>query len=232
MKRHVVLLLLCLLPLVVFADALPSAPYVQVTGNGAITAVPDIAHVSVTVEKTGENLTAVRAEVEQRSRQVIESAQHLGVAERDISANSLSIWPEYRWQNNTQIFVGQHVSRRIEITLRKLGRYADLGSALVSVGVNVSNTVLDCSDMPALRRQALAQAVTDAHARALAAAEAASTNLGLVYSISENTGFVRPQLMMQAARTANAGDAKYEPGTIEITADVTAVYLLKITGNH
>lgn len=228
MKHTTVLLIACLLPLAAFADTLPTVPYVQVTGHGSLTVVPDMAHVSVTVEKTGEDMSAARADVERRTSEVIASAKRLGVSERDISANTLSIWPEYRWQNNTQIFVGQHVSRRIEITLHDLDRYADLVSALVKAGVNnVSNTSLDRSDMPELRRQALAQAVDDAHARALALAKAANVNLGSVYSITENTGFA-PRPIVTGFRVAPASDgAEYEPGTIEITADVTVVYLLK-----
>ncbi|MGH8335455.1 MAG: SIMPL domain-containing protein, partial [Gammaproteobacteria bacterium] len=160
MKRHAVFLLLTLLPLAALANALPSVPYVQVSGHGTLTVVPDMAHVGLTVEKTDKNLTVARADVERRATQVIESAKKLGVPERDINAATISVWPEYQWQNNTQVFVGQHVSRRIEITLHDMTRYADLVSALVKAGVtNIGSTTLDRSDMPALRHQALAKAV-------------------------------------------------------------------------
>ncbi|MGH8402940.1 MAG: SIMPL domain-containing protein, partial [Gammaproteobacteria bacterium] len=129
----------------------------------------------------------------------------------------------------TQVFVGQHVSRRIEITLHDMTRYADLVSALVKAGVtNIGSTTLDRSDMPALRHQALAKAVEDAHARAAALAAAAGGSLGSVYSITESTGFIRPQpVMMGALRAASVETATYEPGTIEVTADVSIVYLLQ-----
>ncbi|MGH8307790.1 MAG: SIMPL domain-containing protein [Gammaproteobacteria bacterium] len=227
MKRHVLFLLLFLLPLAVLADALPSAPYVQVSGHGTLTVVPDMVHVTLTVEKTDKNLAAARADVERRVGQIIGSAKKLGIPERDINAATISVWPQYQWQDNTQVFVGQHVSRRIEIILRDMSRYADLVSALIKAGVtNIGSTTLDRSDMPALRRQALAKAVDDAHARATALTAAAGVSLGSVYSITENTGFTRPQPVMMAAKMAPAGEAKYEPGTIEVTADVGIVYLL------
>jgi len=78
-----------------------------------------------------------------------------------------------------------------------------------------------------LRRQALAKAVEDAHARAMALAAAAGVSLGPVYSISESSGFVRPQPVVLAAKVAPAGGGDYEPGTMGVTADVVVVYMLK-----
>ncbi len=228
MKHYALCLLLILLPSAALADALPSVPYVQVSGHGTLSVVPDMVHVSLTAEKTDKTLTAARADVERRASQVIESAKKLDIPERDINAATISVWPQYQWQDNTQVFVGQQVSRYIEITLHDMTRYADLVSALIKAGVtNIGSTTLDRSDMPALRRQALAKAVDDAHARAAALAAAAGVNLGPVYSITENTGFARPQPMMMAMKMAPATEAKYEPGTIEVTADVGVVYLLK-----
>lgn len=221
--------MLCLLPLTALAAALPAAPYVQVTGQGSLTVVPDMARVSVTVAKTDKSLAAARAAVENRASAVIAAARKLGVAEHDISAANLSIWPEYQWQDNSQVFVGQHVSRRIEITLRDLKRYPDLIADLVKANITTFTTTLDRSDIAALRRKALAAAVEDAHARALALSQAAGATLGAVYSISENGVMPRPQPMMMSARAApaSAPSAVYEPGTMEINVNVSVVYLLR-----
>lgn len=222
--------LLLLLPLAALADALPSASYVQVSGHGSLTVAPDMAHVGVTLSKTDKNLALARNDVEQRATAVIAAARKLGVAERDIDAASLSIQPEYQWQNNSQVFMGQRVSRSIAITLRSLNRYPDLIGALVKAGVTSFSTTMDRSDFDALRRQALAAAVDDAHARAAALAEAAGASLGPVYSITESSAFVRPQPMMfmEKSGAANMNGAEYPPGTIEISADVSAVYLLRV----
>jgi len=216
-----------LIPLAVLADALPSAPYVQVAGHGSLTVVPDMARVTVTVAKTDQDLSLARNEVERRASEVIAAARKLGIAEHDINAANISIWPEYQWQNNSQVLTGQHVSRRIVITLRNFSHYADLIGALVQAGVTTFDTMLDRNDLASLQRQALAKAAEDAHARALALVTAAGTSLGPVYSISENTGFVRPQPVMMAAKMAPADGAEYQPGTMEINADVSVVYLLK-----
>ena len=227
MKRLALVLLLALSPFAAFAGPLPTTPYVQVTGHGSLTVVPDMARVTVSVAKTDKDLALARGDVEQRAAAVIAAAHKLGIAERDISAARISIWPEYQRQNNSQVFAGQHVSRNIVITLRDLTRYADLVAALIKAGVTTFDTALDRSDVATLRRQALAQAVEDAHARALALAQAAQVNLGAVYSITESNGFARPQPMMMAAKMAPADGAQYQPGTMEINADISVVYLLQ-----
>lgn len=75
---------------------------------------------------------------------------------------------------------------------------------------------MDRSDFDSLRRQALA--------------EAAGANLGSVYSISESSAFVRPQpvAFMEKSGSANMIGAEYPPGTMEISADVSVVYLLRV----
>lgn len=97
--RHALKLLvalLLLLPLTVLADALPSVPYVQVSGHGSLTVAPDMAHITVTVSKTDKDPAQARSEVEHRASAAIAAARKLGVAERDIDAASLSIQPEYQ----------------------------------------------------------------------------------------------------------------------------------------
>lgn len=232
MKYWVLAFAFLVMPLAVQADALPAAPYVQVNGHGSLTVVPDMARITVTVAQTAKDLSQARNDVESRASKVIATARKLGIAERDINAANISIWPEYQWQNNSQVFMGQNVSRRILITQRDLSRYADLIGALTKAGVANFDTTLDHSDLPSLRRQALAKAVEDAHARALALTTAAGMSLGAVYSISENSGSPRPIMAggLQAATVERSNGAKYEPGTMEISADVSVVYLLK--GGH
>ena len=144
--RHGIALIM-LIPALALAKALPTVPYVQVSGHSTLSVVPDMAHIYLTVEKTDKDLASARADVERRAAQVIEAAKKLGIAARDIKAMNISVWPEYRWQNNNQVFMGQHVSRRIEVTLRDMPRYADLVSALIHAGVtNIGSTTLDRSD--------------------------------------------------------------------------------------
>ena len=229
--RRILLLILCLLPFAARADALLlPTPYVQVTGHGALNVTPDMLRISLTVEQTDKNLSVAKNSVTDRVQKIIALAKRLGIAARDIDATVIYIAPQYDWQNNTRRYLGQHVSRSVRLTLRDINAYSDLVDGLVKIGVTSIDSVLaDHSDLAKLKTQALALAVQDAHAKAAALAASADVTLGPVYSISENAGFnlPRPPLMADARMAAVPGGNGYNPGNIEITADVQMVYLIK-----
>lgn len=230
--RHLlygVALLVCSLP--IFADALPTVPYVQVSGHGEVKVPPDMLDIALSVTRTDLKLSVARANVEKRSSAVITLAKNIGMAAPDIQAQSIRIAPEYTWQDNKRKFAGERVTRTFNLTLRKLDRYAALLDGLVKIGVSSVDTVTPSrSDLPALRTRALASAMQDAHTRAQTLANSAGVVLGTVFSISENSGYTAPPgprpLMMGAVRSETAAPADYEPGVIAISEDVNVVYLL------
>ena len=233
MPRPLALLAL-LLPAFAFADGLPSSPYIEVNGHGELHVAPDMAYVSLTLEKTAMDAKAARADVESRAAKVIALARELGIADKDIKAPAVTVYPQYEWQqvppgDGRQVLVGQHVTRSISLTLRDLSRYGALADGLFAAGVTrLDNIVPDRSDRAELQRQALTQAVQDAHGKAEALAAAAGVNLGAVYRISEqgNSPAPRPMFMAAAARSAGNQEPEFLSGEIEIDADVAAYYLI------
>ena len=229
--------LLFLLPVAVLADGLPQAPYIQVSGHGELHVIPDMLIVSLTLEKTGMDATAARADVEARATKALALARKLGLVDKDIKAPAVTVYPQYEWHSGPdgdgkQVLVGQHVTRGITLTLRDTARYGELVDGLFAAGVTRLDGVSpDRSDRDALQRHALADAVTDARAKAEALAGSAGVHLGDVYSISDQSGSRGPRpimmgaMAMSANRTA-APQAEYLSGEIEIDADVQAYYLI------
>jgi uncharacterized protein YggE len=237
--RHILsgLLVSLLLPAyAVHADGPPRDPYIQVNGHGELHVVPDLAYVSVAIEKTDKDAKTARADVEARSAKVIALARKLGLADKDIEAPSVTVYPDYECVNSsvssggcTNKLMGQHVSRGITLTLRDLSRYGDLADGLFAAGVtDLGNVVLDRSDRRALESQARALAVQDAHDKALGLAKSADVALGPVYSIAEQGSYIGPRPMMAAANMAKSSEAapEYLNGKIDISADVQAYYLI------
>ena len=232
MLRSLVLFALCL-PVLVLADGLPSSPYIEVNGHGELHVAPDLAYVNLTLEKTSMDAKAARADVEARAAKVIALARQLGIADKDIKAPAITVYPQYDWHQTSsgdgkQVLVGQHVTRSISLTLRDLSRYGALADGLFAAGVTrLDDVVPDRSDRDQLQQQALAQAVRDAHGKAEALATAASVALGAVYRISEQEGSRGPRpMMMAAARGAGNQEPEFLSGEIEIDADVAAYYLI------
>lgn len=228
-------LLIALLPAAACADGLPQTAYIHVTGHGEVLAVPDILRVSVTLEQTGMDAKAARAEVEGRAAKVLALARSLDVADKDITAPSVTVYPQYEWHQSTgssggkQVMVGYHVTRAIALTLRDVSRYGDLVDGLFAAGVTrLDSVVPDTSKREALQRQAQAQAVADARSKAENLADAADVPLGGLFSLSDvsESRAPRPLMMATAARGASDNSPEFLNGEIEIDADVDAYYLI------
>jgi uncharacterized protein YggE len=236
---RVLALLSLLVPCLVAADGLPPGPWIQVSGHGALQVAPDMAYVYLTLEQTDKDAKAARADVEGRAAKVIALARKLGIADKDIDAPSVSVAPEYVWEDESSSIsssgkrvrklTGYHVTRNIMLTLRDLDRYGELVDGLFQAGVDdLGNVAPDRSDRAALQQKALALAVADAHDQAAGLAKSAGVTLGAVYSISAQGegGGPRP-LMMSAQASRSAGAApEYLNGKIEISADVQVYYLI------
>ena len=229
--------LIGLSPMAAIADGLPASPYIQVNGHAALQVMPDMAYVSLTLEKTELDAKAARADVEDRAAKVIALARKLGIADKDIDAPSVSVSPQYGWVSDSSVaskrvykLTGHHVTRGVTLTLRDLSRYGELVDGLFDAGVtDLGNVVMDCSDRDALQQKARGQAVADAHDKAAGLAQSAGVTLGPVYSISDQSAAYGPRPMAFARGAVMSGESaapEYLSGKIEIGADVTVYYLI------
>ena len=229
-------LLLSLVSFAALADGPPRDPYIQVNGHGELHVAPDMASVSLSLEKTDADAKAARADVEARAAKVIALARQLGLPDKDIVAPAVTSYPVYGCAPSTlsassnckRVRLGQHVSRAISLTLHDLSRYGDLVDGLFSIGVtDLGGVAFDRSDRKALQDQARALAVTDAHDKAAGLAKSAGVTLGAVFSIADQgaSGGPRPMLMAMAAKSSEAAP-EYLSGEIEVDADVLVYYLI------
>ena len=218
------------------ADGMPTSPYIQVSGHGELQLAPDMAYVSLSLDKTAKDAKDARADVEARAAKVIALARKLGIADKDIDAPSVNVSPEYGCESSSlssaggnciRKLTGQHVSRSITLTLRDLSRYGELVDGLFQAGVtDLGDPVLDRSDRRAQGQKARALAVADAHDRAAGLAQSAGVTLGSVYSIAEQGGGFGPRPMMAMAAARSSAAPEYLDGKIEISADLTVFYLI------
>jgi uncharacterized protein len=235
MKTALFASLLLLAPLASPADGLPDQAYISVSGHGELQVAPDIAYISITLQKTAPDAQAARADVEARTAKVLAVARKLGIADKDIDAPSISIQPAYEWDRKqpndapVQRLVGQHVTRSVMLTLRALDKYGELADGLVQSGVTTAYGVgFDRSDRAAQEQKARALAVADARDHAAGLAQSAGVNLGAVYSITEQGGGYAPRPMRAMALEATSAPSapEYLSGRIEISAEVSVLYLI------
>ena len=106
----------------------------------------------------------------------------------------------------------------------KIARAGALIDAAVAAGANtVNGPTLDVSDRDARYRDALGKAVEDARAKAAALARAGGFGVGQVSSVTEQAASGAPVPVYEAA-AAKSNATPIEPGTQDVTADVTVTF--------
>lgn len=195
-----------------------SADTVTTTGHGVVTVVPDEASVSAGVHTQAATAAAALAENAKLMSSVIEALKAAGGS--DLQTQQVSLYP----QTNDQSQVIAYVADNSVSSKTKIARAGALIDAAVGAGANtVSGPSLDVSDRDARYRDALGKAVEDARAKAAALARAGGFGVGQVSSVTEQAASA-PVPVYEAAAAAKSDATPIEPGTQDVTADVTVTF--------
>jgi hypothetical protein len=212
------------------ADEMPRT--IAVSGTGSIDATPDIARLSLAVQRRNASMPVARDETVKVSSAFLALCKKLGIKDSRVRTSGLTIQPEYRWdqQEKQQVFVGYFVQRQLEVELDDLDKLGDVIEGAIDAGVNeVSPPQLDSSRRKELSRDALAAATADAKANAERIAASLGVKVGTVRTVSSFGAAPPPPMPMRAMRAqamaADAGAAEsYTPGEIGFEARVEATF--------
>jgi uncharacterized protein len=195
---------------------------VTTTGHGSMTAVPDQAVVTAGVNTRGATAAGALSDNAQAMQKVIAALKAAGGT--DVQTQEVSLYPQTDDQGSVTGYAAQN-------TVSAKAKVADAGGlvdAAVGAGANtVDGPSLAVSDQDALYRDALKQAVADARAKAQALADAGGFAVGPVFSVSEQGAAPQPVFEAAASAKAAAPPTPIEPGTQDITADVTVSFEIK-----
>ena len=218
-------------------DDMPPPRLVNVTGEGEVKAMPDMAYVTLGVEARKPSLAEARSLVTATVERVLALTRELKIDPKQVDASQLQVQPEYRWneRDSQRVLLGYVVSRQVEVEVRDLEKLGSLLERAVSAGVNVvGGARLDSSRRKELEREAMAQAVEDARQDAEALARAAGVRLGGVYSLSASVAvpMLQAKYLERAVAAGVAEDQAaqtYETGEMKFVASVNAQYDLSGT---
>jgi hypothetical protein len=194
---------------------------VSTTGHGVITVVPDEATVTAGVHTQAASASDALAQNARLMNGVVAALKSAGGDE--LQTQQVSLYP----QSDDQGKVTGYAADNSVSAKTKIASAGALIDAAVGAGANtVSGPSLDVSDRDALYREALKKAVQDARAKAVALGDAGAFGVGPVSTVTE-TG-TPPQPVFAAAAGAVAKDSTpVEPGTQDITADVTVTFRIQ-----
>lgn len=229
------LLALGLGPLGAHAAEAGAVRTVAVTGQGEVSAEPDMARVTLGVTSRKPTLAAARTEVTGAVDRVLALTRSLRIDPGKVNATRVQVQPEYSWneKDRKQTLLGYVVSRQIEVEVTDLEQLGPLLERAVDAGANtVSDPQLDSSRRKALEREAMALAVKDAQASAQVLATAAGARLGPVKSLNAaSVGQPMPLYrvaMAAAPPTPENAAATYQAAAMKFSSTVSAEFDLLV----
>ncbi len=190
---------------------------VTTTGHGVVTLVPDEASVSAGVHTQAASAAAALAQNAKLMGSVIDALEAAGGTE--LQTQQVSLYPQTNDQNQVTAYVADNsVSAKTKIA----GTGALIDAAVAAGANTVNGPTLDVSDRDARYRDALGKAVEDARAKAAALARAGGFGVGQVSSVTEQAASAPVPVYEAAAAKSDA--TPIEPGTQDVTADVTVTF--------
>jgi len=223
--------------LATYENSLAPVRTITVTAEGMTTATPDLAEISFSVVSTGENPQTLTANNTSKMNAVLQFVSSQNIASSDIATTDYDLEPTYQYDNTTQrsFITGYTLTQTVTVKIRDLTNVATVLGGLAPLGVNeVGGVTFTFSDPDASLAVARGNAFAEAQAKAEQMATAAGVSLGEVVNVSENGNvpppFPQPVYAMAsgaAVGEAPASNPDIQPGSEDVTDDVTITYALK-----
>ena len=220
------------------AQAVATAPVLagtrlDVNSTGEVTRVPDLAVISAGVQTLQPTATAAIEENAARMERVRAALKRAGIADKDIQTSSISLNPEYHYENNRPPrLTGYRATNTVNVKFRDLKRTGSILDALVAEGANqISGPNLTIDKPDEAYDEARIKAVASGRARAELYARALGKRVVRILSVSESGGYVPPPMPMAYARDAMqvgaAAKTEIDPGTQQLQVNVSMSFELQ-----
>ena len=217
---------------------------ISVSGDGEVTAIPDIASVSFTVRESAKTVPEAQKLAEAKIAAGLKALEALGVNKKDTKTLSYTVNPKYEAQlpsycngygcpPSKTVVTGYEVSQSVTVKVRKVDQAGDVLGALGKVNITeISGPDFTVDDMDKAQAEAKALAIKEAQEKAKVLAKSLGVSLGSIISFSDDNGGVMYAPMYTARVMSMDGGAAQEKvslptGENVIKSRVTITYTLK-----
>ena len=199
---------------------------ITVSGQGEVTATPDIFSVSATAREEGSNIDQLKSRVDDQVEAMLELADDLDIPEAQTRATHFRVTPQWQYQPERKL-IGHQVSRSVQFRVNGLDTYAELLGGLATLSIrDIQPTGSEVSNADALSETALKNAVDDARNRAEVLASAAGRDVGDAIKIESHSMNTPRPMMMSVRENVGAADS-FRAGETDITAQVQITFELE-----
>jgi uncharacterized protein len=205
--------------------------WVEVSGEGSVSAAPDFAQVTLGVTTTAKNAGEAMAANAKAANALVSLIKAEGVAPADIQTSELSISPTFSQpspgQTTAPTITGYNVSNNVAVTVRDIARLGALLDKAVGGGANSAyGIVFGHNNLSALLDKARPLAVADARRKAEIYASAGGARIGRLMVLTEDAGRQTPVAFSRAYASAAPAPPPIEAGEDKLTVTVTARFEL------
>ncbi len=206
---------------------------ITISGEGRVTAVPDIGQVTVTiVVEDNDAVTAQENNISQFNN-LVAALKAEGIQEEDLKTTNYSVNPRYNWQEGERELIGYEVRQSLTVKIRDLDNSGNVIRVAGNNGANeVSGLSFTIDDPEQYRQEARKEALENAKDKAEELASLMGVSLGKIVSFNEGANNVSaPSPVYRdlafAEETGFGGglaEPSIETGSEEVRVTATIVY--------
>ena len=209
------------------ANAAPTR-YITISSQGSVKVIPDAVRINATstnVAPTSKEALAATAKTSAAVRAALTAAK---IEKKDIATQSVSVYPEYKYDNNTAVLVGYRASQTFTIVVRAAATAGDVVDAIVAAGgdsLQLSGATPFVLDNTKAATAARTVAVKNARTKAASYASLLGVKLGKVNYLVENSA-PTPYVPVMAVAKTEADSTVVDLGEQDVTVSVTVQWSL------
>ena len=238
------------------ADTATTTNTISFTGEGKISAIPDIAAVSFSIVTEATTSKAAQDANSTKSKKVVDFLKSQNIEDKDIKTSGYNVYPQYSNNypkpcplefkmmapegsdtmpqsypcaiDNTQKISSYQVNQSFEVKIRDLEKVSIVLDGLVAAGANqVNNLGFKIDDEEKLKDEARTKAIADAQNKAHDLESQLGIRLGKIVNYSEGGSYPGPYFL--EAKSADRGGPLPEvpAGENEIVVSVTITYQIR-----
>jgi uncharacterized protein YggE len=220
---------------------------ITVAGTGEVSAVSDIATLSINLTKDGKTTKEAQDLLNVEITSTLKYLSDQKIADKDIKSEYGGLNPKYSYSsqgvvcmsfpcppvNNDPKIVGYTATQSITVKVRAVDSASDIRTGLAAIGVtDISGPTFSIDNEDSVKDAARSLAITNAKDKAKVLAKELGVKLGHVVSFSENSGGGYPVMYSAKAIMSDSAVGAVPAPTLpkgenKITSDVNIVYEIK-----
>lgn len=208
---------------------------IWVSGQGKVTAVPDVAVLRLGVESQQSTVAEAQAEASVAMDQIMTVLKSNGIDDKDIQTQYYSIYQVTRWDDskNEEIVTGYRVSNSVTAKIRDVDNTGSVIDAVAGAGgdlTRINGISFTVDDPSVYEAELMKEAMADAKSKAETLAAQGGLSLGSPVYISTSTytpvSYRAEYDMAVPAPMAAVGETSISAGEMEITLTVQVNYAI------